>query len=83
MRWGKLPHNDPDVCYVCGDGCSRADTRLLHNALAMKTPDLFAQPLFSKMFPSLLAELEARGYDLTTLHFSVRKRVESQSNGQS
>jgi hypothetical protein len=75
MQWGKLPGEDPDMCYSWGDGCSKRDGHLLHNALASEKPDLFVQPLFSKMLPSLLADLESRGYDLTTLRFTVSKKA--------
>lgn len=74
MRWGKIPGDNPDMCYAWGDGCSKSDCGLLHNAIACEKPDPSVHPLFSKMLPSLLAELEARGYDLTTFNLSVRKK---------
>ena len=75
VHWGKLPGDTPDVIYSCqGDSSMNRDCRLLHNILATKKPDLFAKPLFSKMNPSLLEELESRGYDITTLRFSIMKR---------
>jgi len=73
MRWGKLPHSEPDMCIAWGEGCSKTDAKLLNNAIASEHPDLFAEPLFSKMMPSLIDELESRGYDITTLRFSIRK----------
>lgn len=75
VYWGKEPHDNPDVILAWqGDGSMRADTRLLHNYLCSQHPDPFAKPLFSKMKPSLLQELEARGYDITTLRFSIMKK---------
>lgn len=74
MQWGKMPRDTPDMCYAWGDGCSKRDSILLHNALACQKPDVFAEHPFAKMLPSVLEELEARGYDLTTLRFSVRKK---------
>lgn len=77
MRWGKMPHNEPDICYAWGDGCSKRDSHLLHNAIASKKPDPFASPAFSVMLPSLLESLESAGYDITTLQFSIKKKVKS------
>lgn len=74
MRWGKMPRDGEDMCYAWGDGCTKREAHMLHNAIANEKPDPFATPLFSKMLPSLLANLEAAGYDLTTLRFSVRKK---------
>lgn len=74
MRWGKMPNDSPEMCYAWGDGASRRDMVLLHIAIASQHPDLAVSPLFSKMNPSLLEELEARGYDLTTLKFSIFKK---------
>ena len=73
-RWGKLPHENPQVCYSWGEGCTKREAALLHNVLTTERPDWTTKPLFSKMWPSFLAELEASGYDLTTLRFSVRKK---------
>lgn len=74
MRWGKMPHDTPEMCYAWGEGASQRDTVLLHVVIASQHPDPVVQPLFSKMKPSLLEELEARGYDLTTLKFSILKK---------
>ena len=69
-QWGKLPHDTPDMCYAWGEGVNRADARLLSNALGGKNylPGLGLEP-------SLIDELEKRGYDLTTLRFSVQKKA--------
>lgn len=75
VYWGRLPGDTPDVLYQWqGDSSMKQDCRLLHNHFATMNPDLFAKPLFSKMEPSLLEELEARGYDITTLRFSITKK---------
>lgn len=52
----------------------RRDSSYLHYMLATQRPDTSVQPLFSKMLPSLVQELEARGYDITTLKFSIMKK---------
>ena len=70
VQWGKLRHDSPDIIYTHGDGTSRADSRLLHF--------MFSQghysPLDKTFGKSLYDELESRGYDLTTLKFSISKK---------
>jgi len=76
MYWGRLPGDCPDVIYAWqGDSSMKRDSALLHYRLGSQHPDPHAQPIFSKMLPSLLEDLEARGYDLTTLHFSIMKKA--------
>lgn len=76
MYWGKEPHNGPDIMLAWqGDRGMRGDTRLLHYFMCSKHPDPFHNPPFGKMDPSLIEELEARGYDLTTLKFSIMKKA--------
>ncbi|WP_374349202.1 hypothetical protein [Chitinimonas sp.] len=75
VYWGKLPHDCPDVIFAWqGETSMKGDSRLLHYYLAGQQPDPFVTPLFSKMRPSLIQELEARGYDITTIEFRIRKR---------
>ena len=52
----------------------KRDTRLLYYYLCCQRPDTSKQPLFSVMQPSLIEELTARGYDITTLKFSIMKK---------
>ena len=70
-QWGKLQHDTPDLCYAWGDGCSRRDGHLLHNVL---TGERFSPGLPVKSEKGLVAELEERGYDITTLKFSIQKK---------
>lgn len=75
VYWGKLQHDAPDVIYSWqGDRSMKGDSALLHYHLGSKHPDWHQTPLFSKMNPSLLEELEARGYDITTIRFSIMKK---------
>ena len=76
MYWGReAPGERPDIILAWqGDSSMRRDARYLHAVLATQKPDLFTTPLFSKMNPSFLEELEASGYDLTTLRFSIKKK---------
>jgi hypothetical protein len=73
VQWGKLPHDNPDICYSWGDGCSRTDGHLLHNALTSRR--YYAHDL-AHPEPSLLDELKERGYDITTLKFYIRKKAQ-------
>ena len=74
MRWGKVDGEDPGVCFSWGEGASKRDMLVLHGALYMERPDPLKEHPFAHMRPSVLKELEARGYDLTTLRFSVSKK---------
>ena len=75
MYWGRVENDAPDVVLAWqGDRSMKADTALLHMHLCSQHPDLHAKPLFSKMNPSLIEELDARGYDLKTLKFSIMKK---------
>jgi hypothetical protein len=75
MQWGKLPGDCPDMCFAWGDGCSKRDGNFLHYVLASARPthnrDEHGRPMFDK---SVLEQLDERGYDLTTLRFSIRKK---------
>lgn len=59
-----------DLLYEWGDGCSKADGALMHYAFGVEhfTID-------RTWAPSLMKELHDRGYDLTTLKFSIKKRA--------
>lgn len=79
VYWGKLPHDSPDLIFAWqGNSAMRADSRYLYVELATQRPDPSVQPLFSKMLPSFVQELEARGYDITTLKFSIMKKSATQ-----
>jgi hypothetical protein len=62
--FGKADGDGPDVCFANGEGVDRASARLLHNALN-------SLPVCNGR--SLLDELKARGFDIETLQFSIRK----------
>lgn len=67
-QYGKPPDDQPDICYAWGDGTERQDSRLISH--------VFRRPLEWEGAPmgwSFLDELKARGYDLTTIKFSISK----------
>lgn len=77
-QWGKLPHDSPQLCYVWGEGVAKADSHLLHCTLTVDWPirnwKEKGGPI--EYEPSFVKELEARGYDLTTLKFSIQKKAQ-------
>lgn len=75
MYWGIID-GSPDVIYEWkGDLSMKRDSRMLHNFLASQSPNPLKMPIFSEMKPSFLEELESRGYDLTTIKFSIMKKL--------
>jgi len=70
VQWGKLPDDNPDLCFAWGDGIPHPDVCLLQNALAGKHYSLIDK----KWDIGLLEELERRGYDITTLKISISKK---------
>lgn len=76
LCWGKIDKNStPEMCcYWQGDRSMKRDVNYLFYELGSEKPDVLKTPLFSVMKPSFFAELENRGYDLTTLKFSIQKK---------
>ncbi len=70
-QYGKLKHDSPDIIYAWGDGCSSADARLLHYVMSRE----WYHPADGTWGDSFIKELEKRGYDITTLKFSIKKLV--------
>lgn len=70
-QWGKLKDDNPDICYVWGEGVPKADSHLLHNTISSKRH----HPFDNSWSDGFLEELEKRGYDLTTLKFSIEKKL--------
>jgi hypothetical protein len=81
--WAKPDeHNNPDLCYSWGEGTKSADGHLMHWAFSSpRARTNYDAPLGSPRYlwsvydDSFLQELEKRGYDLTTLKFSIQKKV--------
>lgn len=77
----QTPFGKPgDILYEWGDGIQRCDGHLLHSILAAPKIELcFGKEKENHGLPwkfgkSALEELHARGYDVTTLKFSIKKR---------
>lgn len=78
VQWGKLPSESPGLCYVWGEGVPNADATLLHDVLSSPRYRPL-QSLHEAPDPSFLKELEARGYDLSTLRFTIQKKQRSKN----
>lgn len=82
IYYGKLPHDDPDVVFAWGEaGANRYDASFLTFALSGKRQrvvygeDRVKNGGWPVVFdPSVIEELEARGYDITTIQFSIMKK---------
>lgn len=82
VYYGKLPHDTPDVVFSWGgSGASKCDSSLVYSVLLGKRCRVDfenpAAPFGVAYDPSLIEELEARGYDITTLRFSIEKKPET------
>lgn len=76
VKYGK---REGDLFLCSGEGTSKADAALLIGAVTdmVATPDFktaYNLHLQGFMAPSVLDQLEARGYDPTTLEISIRKK---------
>lgn len=68
-------YSSPDLCVAWGDGVDmKCTARLIMNAIDQKV----MRPTFSErgydFGPSLIEELEARGFDITTLRISIQRK---------
>lgn len=72
-RYGRdESYNDPSVVYVHGGaGSAKPDARFLSTWFEGRDINT-GEHLFGRKGTSFVKELEARGYDVTTLKFSIR-----------
>lgn len=84
IYWGREPRGYPEIMFAWqGDRAMKRDTNLLHYVMCSKKPKINLGKIdWSVMEPSLFEELDARGYDLTTLKFSVKKKNESKEKNE-
>lgn len=66
-RWSK---RERDVLYDWGDGVSKSDASFLNTILTGKRH----HPFDDTWSPGFIEDMEARGYDISTLRFSIQKR---------
>ena len=82
VQWGVPDRGSmPSLVYLWGgDGAAKSDARILSDAI--ERPQLerdydkgtIMNPAIKEV-PSLAAELEARGYDLTTLKVTIERKA--------
>ncbi len=75
FRFGLLDGQE-DLCVSYGHGVPRCDRSLVMSQMTQKVmrfDNLNGKPYFEDSF---IEELEKRGYDISTLIFSVQKKVE-------
>lgn len=70
-QWGKLRRDTPDLLFVWGEGVPSCDARLLYHTFSCGRINPINR---SEIDPSFTEELEKRGYDITTLKFSIQKK---------
>lgn len=75
MQRGRIDGDDPDMCIFYGDDVPRCDRALVMNALCSERQRTDLSTMKPKFDPSLIDELEKRGYDLDTLQFSIKRKV--------
>ena len=63
---------DPEIGGAWGEGCSKRDLNLLFYYMTSPRPRWDTKKGWEHG-PSLIEELESRGYDITTLKFSIKK----------
>ena len=74
MYWGReYPRAHPEIMYAYSDRSMKEDVRFIIYALNARRPDPYADPSLGKLLPSFFQELYNRGYDLTTIRFSIKK----------
>jgi hypothetical protein len=73
MQKGRID-GDEDMCIFYGDNVPRCDRALVMNALCCERQHTDLSTMRPKFEPSLIDELEKRGYDLDTLRFSIERK---------
>jgi len=75
--WGRCDRHAPaSIVYVYPDRDGKVDSRVLCDAIESRqySPDPERYGAF-KLSPSLTEELDARGWDLTTLRISIKRKA--------
>ncbi len=68
-------HDKPDLCVAWGaGGADKPDARTAMHALTEKRLGYAFPSMVVEQRPSLVEELEARGYDITTLRFTIERK---------
>lgn len=78
IQRGKID-GEVDMCIFYGDNVPRCDRALMFNAIDGKRMRMNYKTRLPTFDPSLLEELEKRGYDLDTLRFSIQRKAQEES----
>lgn len=71
VQYGKHPgERQFGIVYAWGAGCPKSDMHLIHNAISSERYSV----LNDSWNASLIDELISRGYDITTLKFTIEKK---------
>lgn len=74
MQMGKVD-GEVDICIFYGDDVPRCDRALVINTLCHERQHTDLSTRLPKFEPSSIEELDARGYDLETLRFSIKRKA--------
>lgn len=81
LQYGRLRGDNPDIVYSWGDGVDSRDSRLLHYIFTGKRErTVYGDErernggVTTVWDDSFIDELKARGYDITTIRFSIQKK---------
>jgi len=83
MYWGREDrYSQPGIMIAYGgDGATKRDSHLIHHYICSeKMSRDYSRGGEIKFDPSLIKELEDRGYDLTTLKFSIQRKKDGNSD---
>lgn len=72
--YGRVDGDAPDVCFAWGAGLNKRHGNLLHYILGAKRMTFADKGPGYEFEPSALEQLEAAGYDLSTLKFSIQQK---------
>lgn len=88
LFYGKADrHDNPQVCYQWGgSGADKCDAHLLHSVFASPRLEICYGDEREKHGPykfgsSLIEEFEKRGYDISTLKFSIEQKSQPATQG--
>jgi hypothetical protein len=71
VSYGYTREQGEDVYITNGPGCPKSDGHLMHFWFnCLKPPGTFLHP---EEGPTLVEDLKSRGYDITTLRFTIQK----------
>jgi len=74
MQRGRID-GETDMCIFFGDDVPRCDRALVMSAICSERQYTDFSTMKPRFDPSLIDELENRGYDIDTLRFSIDRKI--------